>query len=144
MNDMRRLFLLLLLTMAVSLSGFGQAGHFFPSERFSSGLINDVCQDKYGYIWIATDYGLNKFDGYRFTQYLHQPEDSTSIGSNVAGCLFCDSDGRLWVGTTKGLDRYDYATDEFTHYPFAQGVTGMGQSLQFHLVSALLRGSSLG
>ena len=53
----------------------GQAGQFFPSERFSSGLINDVCQDKYGYIWIATENGLNKFDGYRFTTYLSLPDE---------------------------------------------------------------------
>lgn len=97
---------------------FGQAGHFFPSERFSSGLINDVCQDKYGYMWIATDYGLNKFDGYRFTQYLHDSADSTTISGNVSGCLFCDKDGQLWVGTTKGLDRYDYATSQFVHLKF--------------------------
>ena len=59
---MRRLFLSLLLS-AIAFTGFGQAGQFFPSERFSSGLINDVCQDQYGYIWIATENGLNKFDG---------------------------------------------------------------------------------
>ena len=59
--------LLLFVGILVSVLGFGQAGHFIPSERFSSGLINDICQDKYGYIWIATENGLNKYDGYRFT-----------------------------------------------------------------------------
>lgn len=101
----------------------GQAGQFFPSDRFSSGLINDVCQDKYGYLWIATDYGLNRFDGYRFIQYQHKPDDSTTISSNVAGSLFCDHEGQLWIGTSRGLDCYDYATNKFVHQKFDGGIT---------------------
>jgi len=96
----------------------GQSGQFFPSERFSSGLINDVCQDKYGYIWIATENGLNKFDGYRFTTYLSHPDDSTSLSSNIVTCLYCDRMGQLWVGSRIGLSRYDYATDRFIQYTF--------------------------
>ena len=119
---MQKNILLTLFFFLCQVTMHGQAGHFILSERFSSGLINDICQDKYGYLWIATDYGLNKYDGYRFTQYLHYPDDSTTMCSNVAGCLFCDKDGQLWVGTAKGLDRYDYATDEFVHYRFEGGV----------------------
>lgn len=99
----------------------GQTGHFIPSERFSSGLINDLCQDKYGYMWIATDYGLNRYDGYRFIEYNHQPKDTTTISSSNAISLFCDEEGLLWVGTSKGLDRYDYGTGHFVHYPFERG-----------------------
>lgn len=115
---MRQIFLLLL--SAVSLMAFGYAGHFFPSERFSSGLINDICQDKYGYIWMATENGLNKFDGYHFTTYLSNPDDSTTLSSNIVTCLYCDKKGQLWVGTRIGLARYDYATDHFIHYTFSQ------------------------
>ena len=114
---MRRLFLSLLLS-AIAFTGFGQAGQFFPSERFSSGLINDVCQDQYGYIWIATENGLNKFDGYRFTTYLSHPNDSTTLGSNIVTSLYCDKQGQLWVGTRTGLSRYDYTTDRFIRYTF--------------------------
>lgn len=114
---MRRLFLSLLLS-AVSLLGFCQAGQFFPSDRFSSGLINDVCQDKYGYIWIATENGLNKFDGYRFTTYLSHPDEPTTLNSNIVTSLYCDEKGQLWIGTRLGLSRYDYATDHFVHYAF--------------------------
>ena len=113
--------LLLLATVLVSVLGLGQAGQFVPSERFSSGLINDICQDKYGYIWVATDFGLNKFDGYRFTEFIHHPDDSTTVQTNTVTCLFCDQDGQLWVGTSRGIDRYDYASGSFVHYPFADG-----------------------
>ena len=118
---MRKIFISLLVFVSSILSAQVQTGHFFPADQFSSGLINDICQDRYGYIWIATDYGLNKFDGYRFTTYLHDPADTLTLCNNVVGCMFCDNDGQLWVGTSKGLDRYDYATDEFIHYPFDRG-----------------------
>ena len=98
-----------------------QAGRFIPSNRFSSGFINDVCQDRYGYMWVATDYGVNKFDGYRFTTFLYSADDSTSISNNLVGSLYCDSDSNLWIGTGRGLDRYDYASGKFVHYPFADG-----------------------
>ena len=100
-----------------------QTGPFFPSERFSSGLINDICQDRYGYMWIATENGLNRFDGYRFTTYLHHPDDSTTLSSNIVVKLYCDKSGQLWVGTRIGLSRYDYATNSFIHYPFDEQET---------------------
>lgn len=116
-----RLFIFLFLTFFSYKSFiYSQVSHFFPAERFSSGLINDICQDKYGFIWIATDYGLNKFDGYRFTTYLNQTKDSTSLQSNMVGCLFCDAEGNLWVGTSKGLDKYNYDKDNFSHYPLQE------------------------
>ena len=114
-----RQILLLFTVLLVSILGLGQAGQFVPSERFSSGLINDICQDKYGYIWVATDFGLNKFDGYRFTQFIHHPDDSTTVQSNTVTCLFCDKDGQLWIGTSRGIDCYDYASGSFVHYAFA-------------------------
>ena len=113
-----RHFSLLLFVLALSLHAIGQTGQYISSERFSSGLINDICQDKFGFMWIATENGLNRYDGYRFTAYQHQPGDSTTLVSNIVVKLFCDSEGQLWVGTRMGLSRYDYATDRFVNYPF--------------------------
>jgi signal transduction histidine kinase/ligand-binding sensor domain-containing protein/DNA-binding response OmpR family regulator len=118
-------FLLILAVFVSSLSwtyAAIQGGHFISSDRFSSGLINDVYQDKYGYVWVATDYGLNRFDGYRFTTYRNKPSDETSVGTNIIATLKTDRDGQLWVGTAVGLDRYDYATDTFVHYKFDRNV----------------------
>ena len=119
---MRRL-LLFLYVFPVTALGLGQAGHFISSERFSSGLINDICQDKYGYIWIATENGLNKYDGYRFTTYYPQQTDSTALPSKTVTKLYCDKGGQLWVGTRTGFVRYDYATDSFKRYPFSNNET---------------------
>ncbi len=114
---MRRLIFFLFFLQALLVRSIAQTGVFLPSERFSSMLINDLCQDCYGYIWIATDYGLNRFDGYHFTTYYHRSNDSTSLGSNIITQLYQDSQHRFWVGTRSGLYRYDQATDRFVYYP---------------------------
>ena len=99
-----------------------QTGHFIPSERFSSGLVASLCQDRYGSIWIATDYGLNRFDGYRFEVFLHSDDNPSSICNNVVVSMLCDRQGRLWVGTNRGLDRYDEALGGFVHYQFPENI----------------------
>ena len=106
----RRLLLTLLATF--TLMAFGQS-HFYTSEKLSSNQITHICQDKDGYIWIGTEYGLNKYDGYRFTNYLHEEGNDKTVSSNVISYLFEDASGTLWVGTQLGLDRYDPTTNAF-------------------------------
>ena len=115
---MKRLLLLLCAFVSIFCPVFGQFGHFIPSENFSSSLISDLAQDRYGSIWIATDYGLNRFDGFRFQTFLHDDNDPWSVGDNGSVCLLCDRVGRMWVGTTHGLDRFDEAASGFVHYKF--------------------------
>ena len=114
---MKRIFLILLCIIFASRVS-AETGYFYPADRFSNSIITDLCQDKYGNVWIATDYGLNKFDGYQFTTYLHEESDPSSLCHNAVVTLLCDSDGNLWIGTNRGLDRYDFANDSFVHYPF--------------------------
>ena len=120
---MKRIASFLIGFFAVLLQVQAQMGHFYFSERFTSGLVNKVCQDRYGYIWVGTEYGLNRFDGYRFTPFLHHQNSPGTLGNNDISSLFCDSEGRLWIGTAKGLDRYDYTTGQFAHYPFEGNVS---------------------
>lgn len=94
------------------------SGHLYTPDKLSSGLITCICQDIYGYIWIGTEYGLNKFDGYRYTAYHHNRQDSTTISDNEIASLFVDKSGQLWVGGSKGLARYDYEHDNFHRYQF--------------------------
>ena len=83
--------------VVVCLGMMGQTRHFFTSERLSSNQITVVCQDTVGYIWVGTEYGLNKYDGYRFTNYLHEEGNATTISSSVISYLFVDLQGQLWV-----------------------------------------------
>lgn len=93
----------------------------YGEEKLTSGLINDLVQDSYGFIWIATDYGLNKFDGIQFTHYLHNENDSTSLLSNNVRTLMMDSDSMLWIGCSKGVQYYLPDEDAFRTVSFADG-----------------------
>lgn len=91
-----------------------QTGKFYsPDKDLSNSLVNQVYQDKRGFIWIATENGLNRFDGTKFTTYKHVQEDSTSLKNNYVRTLFEDNKGTLWVGCINGLMIYDRATNSF-------------------------------
>ena len=110
-----------LFAIALSLMVWADSGELFTSGKLSSSLINCIVQDKYGYIWVGTEYGLSKFDGYRFTNYLHNEEDTTSITDNIISDLLVDKKGNLWIGCAKGLMRYNYETNNFSRLQFPDG-----------------------
>ena len=111
---MKKSFLLTLCFMSCLIT-MGQTQQFFTSDKLSSNRVLAICQDKTGYIWVGTEYGLNKYDGYRFTNYLHEADKPYSISSNIVSFLFSDADDNLWVGTQLGLDRYNRDNDQFEH-----------------------------
>ena len=116
-----RHYLTALFAIALSLMVWADSGELFTSGKLSSSLINCIVQDKYGYIWVGTEYGLSKFDGYRFTNYLHNEEDTTSITDNIISDLLVDKKGNLWIGCAKGLMRYNYETNNFSRLLFPDG-----------------------
>ncbi|WP_157766354.1 ATP-binding protein [Pedobacter ginsengisoli] len=84
------------------------------TQGLSQGLINDMLQDKEGFIWIATKGGLNRYDGYTFKTFTTDPQDDNSISSNSTSNLLEDSKGRLWVGTYDGgVNVYNKKTGHF-------------------------------
>lgn len=94
-----------------------QESRLFASDKLTDPNVRAICQDKYGYIWIGTRSGLNKFDGYRFTAYRHHLGDK-ALPSNYITRIHCDSHKQLWIGTREGLVRYEYATDSFIPISF--------------------------
>src|SRR5262245_3745930 len=64
------------------------------NDGLSQGFIGGITQDKLGLMWFATGDGLNKYDGYNFIVYHHDPDDSTSIGSDDISYVFEDSKQR--------------------------------------------------
>jgi ligand-binding sensor domain-containing protein len=86
-------------------------------EGLSQTIVYSIVQDNEGFIWFATEDGLNRYDGYHFAIIRHDPEDTNSLGYNHILALLVDSRGTLWAGTfLKGLDRYDRDKDIFIHY----------------------------
>src|SRR3954467_12848342 len=91
------------------------------SEGLSQSTVFSITQDRQGFLWLATEDGLNKFDGYRFIHYRHHGSDPGSISSNWAGATHVDPKGVLWVATRNGLDLFDRRSAKFQHFPFPGG-----------------------
>src|SRR5215470_13761454 len=78
------------------------------NDGLSQGFVSSIIQDKMGFMWFGTNDGLNRYDGYKFTVYYHDPFDSTSLADNQINCLYEDSKQRLWIGTQHhGIDIFD-------------------------------------
>ena len=90
--------------------------NFGSREGLSSNIVTAIIKDSHGYMWFATDDGLNKFDGSKFTVYRHNADDSTSIASNDIIDLYEDKKGNFWIGTGSGLTKYNRKMDSFENF----------------------------
>ncbi|MBN2742775.1 MAG: hypothetical protein JXR39_02670 [Marinilabiliaceae bacterium] len=92
----------------------------FRHIKTENGLTNDmihcVVQDTHGYVWIGTDEGLNRYDGYECDQFEHNRFDEKSLIDNAIVCLYTDSKHRLWVGTLNGLCRFNSEQENFDRF----------------------------
>jgi signal transduction histidine kinase/ligand-binding sensor domain-containing protein/CheY-like chemotaxis protein len=95
-----------------------------PEGSTSFGIIEDIQQDSYGFIWIGAKDGLFRYDGIHFQVYSFNRNDTSSLSNNVVTDLLCDSEGVLWIGTENGLNRYDCEFDRFIRYFCEPGDTG--------------------
>src|SRR5690606_30531114 len=116
--------------LAIALCAFGQASAdsvpgidnvhfrtFGTAQGLSQATVRVMAQDRTGFVWIGTQDGLNRFDGYGFRVYKSDREDPFSLSQNHVWALAADPDGSLWVGTQAGgLNHYDSLLDRFTAY----------------------------
>ncbi|MBN2635115.1 MAG: hypothetical protein JXR61_02510 [Prolixibacteraceae bacterium] len=86
-------------------------------DGLSQGTIYDIRQDYLGFLWFATENGLNRFDGYNFKVYKHNIRDKNSISSNRITFILEDDKKNLWIGTDEGLNLYDRNNDRFIKDP---------------------------
>lgn len=114
----KRIFLYFtLLSFSINLC-LAQQERFFGLGKLSSNLITRITQDSSGFIWIATENGLNKFDGWNFTHYFYSDKDSTSLSGNYIETFFTDNSGTLWIGANRGLEYYCPYKDSFLRIKF--------------------------
>jgi len=105
-------------------------------EGLSQSTAMQIAQDKTGFLWIGTQDGLNRFDGYGFKVYKHVRGDAHSLSDNHVRALAADSDGALWIGTQAGgLNRYDATLDRFDSY---LADPAQNNALANNLVTALI------
>jgi signal transduction histidine kinase/ligand-binding sensor domain-containing protein len=90
---------------------------FYTIEGPSKSNAGPFVQDDQGFVWFGTPYGLNRFDGYNFKVFTHDPNNPHSISCSYINGLFKDRSGALWVGCNQFLDKFDSAVETFTRYP---------------------------
>lgn len=96
--------------------------HITSAHGLSENVVNCMYQDSQGFLWIGTNDGLNRYDGYNFTVYPPIPDDDRSINSNLIFAITEDQHQNIWIGTTgSGLNRFDPRTEIFTHYRHQSG-----------------------
>lgn len=122
MNKLVKYFCLLLFIFIATINTSSQKANLkFTSITTEHGLshnyITCILQDSYGYIWIGTHGGLNRYDGYNFKVYTPGGENDTGkISHSSIYTIFEDSSGKIWIGTEKGLNKYNRKNDSFSVY----------------------------
>jgi|GEM_PF-756721 len=91
-------------------------GRLDQTNGLSQSYIFAILQDHTGFMWFGTGDGLNRFDGYTFKVFYHEPTDVSSISNNQIKALALAPDSCIWVGTDNGLNRYDPVTNKFKRY----------------------------
>ncbi len=87
-------------------------------QGLSHSTVWETRQDRFGFLWVATQDGLDRFDGYQFRSFRHDPEDPDSLASSEVLSLAEDGVGGMWIGTRGGgLDHYLHSEERFAHYP---------------------------
>ena len=122
MNFIKLKHFLLLITLLTVYRGYSQEqALIFQNLDSDNGLsqnsVISILKDKYGFMWFATQDGLNQYDGSRFTVYKHNDQDRNSLAANNIYTLCEDHTGNIWVGTRlAGLSKFDRRTNRFQNF----------------------------
>ena len=117
---LRRYILVILFTLLNATAIFYPQSIKFNNLTVENGLsnndVNTLIQDKTGFIWFGTEDGLNRYDGYNFKVYRHNPTDSNSLSNNSIWALLEDRKGNIWIGTKDGnVNKFNPRIEKFSH-----------------------------
>ena len=112
------LIILLITTNIVYVSAYNNINfkNITSEDGLSQGTVETIIQDDQGYIWLGTNDGLCKYNGYEFKIYKHDEELENSITNNYIVDIKQDNSGNIWGGTANGLSKIDTKTDLITNY----------------------------
>jgi signal transduction histidine kinase/streptogramin lyase len=111
---MRRFLTFLLLLCAVSSEAQGYGfGHFTMNEGLSQNTVTCMLKDSEGFLWVGTQEGLNRYDGYRFQIFRNERGNNFSLPDNYVLSLFEDTRKNLWIASRNSISRYDRHTGRF-------------------------------
>ncbi len=145
-SSWRRFLLVCAVHLTFAASGFATTGKLYPVNSpgndyyhlqddfiefgLSDRQVSTFLRDSKGFLWIGTDGGLNKFDGYEFRVFRSDRRDPYSISANGIIVLHEDREGTIWIGTNDGkLNRFDRRSERCTIYsPDSTSIAGPGKS----------------
>ena len=108
---------LFLFNLFFCIKNYSQSIELLDAEAgLSNNIVYDVAKDDKGFMWFATEKGLNRYDGYSFKKFNYNTKDSTSISSNVCRNILKDKKGNLWIATKNGISLFDEITETFINY----------------------------
>lgn len=112
------LIILLITTNIVYVSAYNNINfkNITSEDGLLQGTVETIIQDDQGYIWLGTNDGLCRYNGYEFKIYKHDEELENSITNNYIVDIKQDNSGNIWVGTANGLSKIDTKTDLITNY----------------------------
>lgn len=108
------------------------------ANKLTSSLITSSAQDSLGYIWIGTEYGLNRYDGIELKGYYEDATDTGSLLDNSISYIYCDREGRVWIGMTSGMQMYDQRSDSFKTIRFEGDCNRLNVTNIIQLVSGMI------
>lgn len=115
------LFLILILFFSTIQTAFSyeceiKFDRLTPDDGLSAQHISTLFQDQQGFIWIATSGGLDRYDGYNFMKFKHDPDNQNSLKNSSVNTIWQDKAGILWFGAQDGLKRFDPQTGNLKRY----------------------------
>ena len=99
-------------------------------DGLSNSSVVSIAQDKSGHLWIATEDGLNRFDGNGFETFYKSYSNTKSLSGNELNCILDDpEDSVIWIATQRAdINTYNYKTDEFKSYAMPRSATHIAPS----------------
>lgn len=105
----------------------------FTSDNGLSAPVQKIVEDGYGFIWLGTTDGLNRFDGKNFVVYRNDASDPSSLANNIINALCVDLQGNVWAATNGGICYYNFEDDAFHHVAYPDSL----EKLDRHRVHAV-------
>jgi len=121
LSRIKFVFVIIIVCSQVNADVFDFGDRYFNSvgdnESIMEGLVTVLTEDQQGFIWIGTQLGLVRYDGYRFKKFEFDPNNPNSLVGNYILALWSAPDGKLWIGTiANGVSVYDPQAESFTNF----------------------------
>jgi len=116
-SPIRKLGFLAMLACLVSICHPLSAQHYFKNMNTDIGLssnsVNAITRDRKGYLWIGTNYGLNRYDGYNMKVFKNDITKDNSLVNNYIYSIKQDAGGILWIQSKSGMSVFNYENESF-------------------------------